>query len=88
LFVRIQVPGEQAMHRLTCKFGVLRHQAAPLLQRTRSSAHKLGICFHVGSEVMGMGDFAGAIREAYNLQEASGVELDYLDVGGGFAVRA
>jgi ornithine decarboxylase len=91
LFVRIQVHSQHAMHSLSSKFGVSSDEAPSLLKSlstfTKRFGGKVGICFHVGSQVMALGDYASAIRQAKIIQQNAGVPLNYLDIGGGFGVK-
>jgi ornithine decarboxylase len=84
LFVRISIPNEHAALALTGKFGVPMAEAADLLTETARVADKVGVCFHVGSQSMNPGDYRVAIMMVSDLVDRTGVQLDFLDVGGGF----
>ena len=84
LLVRLAVPNDHAKFDLSTKFGVASAEASALLQRARSVAEKIGICFHVGSQCLNPNAFATALRGVGEVIRAAGVMLDIVDVGGGF----
>ncbi|MEI6730574.1 MAG: type III PLP-dependent enzyme, partial [Pseudomonadota bacterium] len=59
-------------------------EAVELLKETRKYAAKLGICFHVGSQCMDPDDYRTAIAKVRWLINDAKVEVDSVDVGGGF----
>jgi ornithine decarboxylase len=87
LFVRLQVTSRHARLSLESKFGISGQEAKLLLQAVRKSKNKTGICFHVGSQVMGRGDFAGGLQQAHAMALEAGFQVDFVSVGGGFAVK-
>ena len=84
LCVRIHVTSRNAVLALSGKFGVEGPKAVKLLQSTRQAARRLGVCFHVGSQAMDPADFRYAIEKTHDLIQQAKVEVDILDVGGGF----
>lgn len=86
LFVRLAIPKGDAAYDLSGKFGVAGDEAVELLRQARRVAHKLGICFHVGSQCMAPEAYANAIAVTRQVADAAGVEIDILDVGGGFPI--
>ncbi len=84
LFVRLAVSGNAAAYDLSGKFGAAPAAAADLLRHVRKVAHKLGICFHVGSQCMDPAAYKAAILRAAEVVGKAKVKLDVLDVGGGF----
>ena len=84
LFVRLAVSGNAAAYDLSGKFGAAPSAAADLLRHARKVAHKLGICFHVGSQCMDPAAYSAAIARAGDVIAKAKVKLDVLDVGGGF----
>jgi len=84
LFVRLAVSGNAAAYDLSGKFGAAPSTAADLLRHARKVAHKLGICFHVGSQCMDPVAYKAAIARAAEVIGKAKVKLDVLDVGGGF----
>jgi len=84
LFVRLAVSGNAAAYDLSGKFGAAPSTAADLLRHTRKVAHKLGVCFHVGSQCMDPAAYRAAIERAAAVITKSRAKIDVLDVGGGF----
>jgi ornithine decarboxylase len=86
IIVRLAMPKGSAACALTGKFGCLPDVAASLLQAADKAVHKVGLSFHVGSQTLDPASYAVAIQKAGEVIKVSGVELDVLDVGGGFPV--
>jgi ornithine decarboxylase len=84
LMVRLAVSGNAAAYDLSGKFGAAPSSAADLLRHARKVAHKLGICFHVGSQCMDPAAYGAAIARAADVIGKSKVRVDIIDVGGGF----
>ncbi len=84
LHVRLAVSNSSAMINLSGKFGILPSKSLALLRKTRASANRMGICFHVGSQCMDPIEYRNAIMTAKNVAEKAKVKLDVLDIGGGF----
>jgi ornithine decarboxylase len=85
LFVRLQLPTlKSAAIDLSLKFGADAVCAADLLRECRAAADKVGVTFHVGSQCMDPESYAAAIRYTAAVIRDSGVEVDAVDVGGGF----
>lgn len=84
LHVRIAVDNSRSRLPLASKYGVPAAEAAGFLVAARLRAHRLGICFHVGSQAMQTAAYTRAIERANRLIRRSGVIIDSLDVGGGF----
>lgn len=84
LYVRIAIPNTYAELTLSDKFGINQKDAVELLKATREVTAKLGVCFHVGSQCMHPDAYRIAMRMARNAINKSGVNIDMLDVGGGF----
>lgn len=84
LYVRLAMPNDKAAYSLSGKFGVPLEQASSLVVATRKAANKLGLCFHVGSQCMQPQSYSHAIQMVADLLEQTKVQLDVLDVGGGF----
>ncbi len=84
LYVRLAIPNNYAELNLSGKFGVALDLAPELLRKTRKVANRLGVCFHVGSQCMHPDAYRLAIRMAQRVIREGGVEVDALDVGGGF----
>lgn len=91
LFVRLALPRADAarahaLYELAGKFGAELAVAADLLRAARPHARTLGIAFHVGSQCMEPLAYARAIAWAGEAVRLAGVEIDAIDVGGGFPV--
>jgi ornithine decarboxylase len=84
LFVRLAVSGNAAAYDLSGKFGAAPSSAVNLLRHVRKVAHKVGVCFHVGSQCMDPATYRAAIERAATVIAKAKVEIDVLDVGGGF----
>jgi ornithine decarboxylase len=86
LVVRMATPKGQAVYDLSGKFGAQPADAARLLAACRKVAARVGLSFHVGSQCVDPGAYERALATAGQVIAQSGVELDVLDVGGGFPV--
>ncbi|MGE3333678.1 MAG: type III PLP-dependent enzyme [Rhodospirillaceae bacterium] len=85
LFIRMAVTGNgSAAYDLSGKFGAAPSTAADLLRHARKVAHKVGVCFHVGSQCMDPAAYKLAIARAMDVVAKAKVKIDVLDVGGGF----
>ena len=83
LFVRIQTKGHAA-YELSKKFGAAPAHAVELLQRCHRIGFKIGICFHVGSQIEDPDTYERALASADWVRNRADVPLAGLDVGGGF----
>ncbi len=84
LFIRLAVSGNAAAYDLSGKFGAAPSSAANLLRHARKVAHKVGVCFHVGSQCMDPAAYRAAIERASAVIAKAKIKIDVLDVGGGF----
>ena len=89
VFCRILTTGEGAEWPLSRKFGCAPEMAYRLLlaAASRTSVTPVGVSFHVGSQQKDPGQWDRAVAAAADLfrrLEARGVELDLLNIGGGF----
>ncbi len=87
LFVRMAVPKDETAHVATdfsSKFGAKPDEVAALLKACRPYCKKLGLSFHVGTQCDDPERYAKAVAYAAKAIEDSGVELEVLDIGGGF----
>lgn len=87
LCVRLGVDNSDAVLSLGRKFGARGPMAPELLRRTRLLAHRLGVCFHVGSQTLSAEAYARAMDTVEQVVVQSGVLVDIVDVGGGFPAR-
>jgi ornithine decarboxylase len=86
-FVRLSLPHKSsAAIDLSQKFGADFDEAVALLQAARPHAAKLGVTFHVGSQCMDPASYTQASSYAASVIKASGVPVEMIDIGGGFAV--
>jgi ornithine decarboxylase len=83
VFVRIQTKGSAA-YELSKKFGAGPAHAVELLQRLHRNGYRVGICFHVGSQIEDPDTYERALASADWVRNRAGVPLAGLDVGGGF----
>lgn len=86
LVVRLALPKGNAVYDLSGKFGAAMADAVELLRAARAVAPKVGLSFHVGSQMLDPSAYERAIALAGRVIAESGVAIDVLDVGGGFPV--
>jgi ornithine decarboxylase len=86
MFVRLALPANKAAIDLSSKFGASVDAAVALLQAARPVAERLGVTFHVGSQCMDPLAWREAMALAGLVIRRSGVQVDVIDVGGGFPV--
>lgn len=84
LHIRLSIPNSHSAIDLSGKFGILPSDSAGLLRKARTIAKTLGICFHVGSQCMDPVEYRNAIIITKEVLEDSEVNIDVLDIGGGF----
>lgn len=87
LHLRLALPtGGSASMPLEGKYGADYDDAIELLRAARPVAAKLGVCFHVGSQCMDPADYIRALSYVHGLLEIAEVQIESLDIGGGFPV--
>jgi ornithine decarboxylase len=86
IIVRIAMPKGSAACSLSGKFGCTPDVGVTLLRDTAKVANKVGLSFHVGSQTIDPASYVDAIRKAGSIIRQSGIDLDILDVGGGFPI--
>ncbi len=84
IFVRLSIPSKFSVVSLDSKFGMNKVAASKLIKIIKKKISKVGICFHVGSQCMNPQIYKTAIKISKDVEKSSGVDLDYLNVGGGF----
>lgn len=84
LIVRIALPRGSAVCDLSGKFGAAHGEAVRLLRAARTVAPRIGVSFHVGSQCPDPLAWRAAIARAAAIIAEAGVQVDILDVGGGF----
>jgi ornithine decarboxylase len=83
VFVRVQTKGAAA-YELSKKFGAGPAYAVELAQRLERTGFKVGLCFHVGSQIEDPDTYERALASVDWVRNRIGFELAGLDVGGGF----
>ena len=84
VFVRIATPLGGALLELSSKFGTPPEEAAVLLKRVAEAGAQPCLTFHVGSQCLSPFSYAQAIEMARRTAQLAGVEIQALDIGGGF----
>ena len=88
VYARIAVPVRKSAVASEGKFGVSLSHAQELLLYAKSRGLEVyGLSFHVGSQMLDHGSWGHAIEHSSKLMhalKADGVELRFLDIGGGF----
>jgi len=89
--VRIRVSNEGSVAHLSEKFGSPPADAVPLLRAARDQGlTPRGVSFHVGSQCLEVGRYLEAldlVRDIFDQAHREGIELEMVDIGGGFPVR-
>jgi len=83
LLVRLASRGHAA-YELSKKFGATPAHAVELVQRIHRVGFKVGLCFHVGSQVEDTDTYERALASAAWVRSRAGVPIAMLDIGGGF----
>jgi ornithine decarboxylase len=86
LFIRLALQKTGAAIDLSSKFGADVETAIALLRAARPVAGRLGVAFHVGSQCMDPLAWRNAMALAGRVIAQAGVQVDVIDVGGGFPV--
>jgi len=84
LFVRMAVPKQKVAVDFSAKFGAQPAVASDLLRKAREWCSKLGVSFHVGTHCLQTESYERAVQAALDVIKDSGVQVDALDIGGGF----
>lgn len=85
LHTRLVVPKGETVYDVSGrKFGADFESAVELLRLTSQYAERVGICFHVGSQITSNTAYSNAIAYVGKLLDESDVKLSVFDVGGGF----
>lgn len=83
LFVRIAARGHAA-YELSKKFGAGPSHAVELVDRIARVGFKVGLCFHVGSQMEEADTYERALATAAWVRSRAGAQISALDIGGGF----
>ena len=84
IHVRLKTMETKVLFDLASKFGAPFDEAVALLSAVRERGLQCGLAFHVGSQCLSAQAYSDALALCTRVMEKSGVEVDYLDVGGGF----
>lgn len=84
LFVRMAVPKQKVAVDFSAKFGAPPIVATELLKKARPFAMKLGVSFHIGTHCLQTESYERAVQAAVDVINSSGVDVEALDIGGGF----
>ncbi|MFH1684156.1 MAG: type III PLP-dependent enzyme [Candidatus Margulisiibacteriota bacterium] len=91
VLVRIKVSNHGSTVELSLKFGADPDQAIFLLKKAKSlGLHPAGVAFHVGSQCINVDNYIQALNvssEIFNGAKKIGLDLEILDIGGGFPIR-
>ena len=91
VYVRMTVPHTGALWPLTHKFGVEPHRAVELMKLAQERGLRpVGMSFHVGSQCIRPETWADALRAvapAWAEARSQGIDLDLIDMGGGFPAQ-
>ncbi len=84
IIVRVATPHAGAAFDLSTKFGAIPALAADLLRAVCDEGCQGGLAFHVGSQCLSPRAYRTALGLVGEVVEAAGVDIHFLDVGGGF----
>lgn len=91
VLVRVKVANVGSLVELSLKFGADVDQAVPMLRKAKKLGLKpRGVAFHVGSQCTNVDNYVKALETASSIFEEAkkqGLDLDILDIGGGFPIR-
>ena len=91
VYVRVRVDDSNSVFPLSRKFGAEYHDARALMQVAAAlGLRPYGLTFHVGSQCTSTSSFVQALASAGRLMRqlaGDGMELEMLDIGGGFPAR-
>ena len=85
--VRFATPKANSMFNLSAKFGATPDDAVSLLREVEERGCRAALAFHVGSQCSDPHAYSIALELAASIGSRAGVEIEYLDVGGGFPAR-
>ena len=87
LTVRFKIPSNTAKYDLSAKFGAAEADAIALLQKVQAAGYRCGLTFHPGSQCADPKAYSEYIEKAADIVKGAGVEIETLNVGGGFPSR-
>ncbi len=89
--LRLAVSNEGSVAHLSKKFGARIDEAVPLLVAAREQGLRPhGVSFHVGSQCLDAQRYVDALdqsRQVFDAASREGINMDQIDIGGGFPVR-
>ena len=88
LHLRLSIPNNFAKIKISNKFGASKKKATELLKIMKKFSSKIGISFHPGSQCMNPEAYKIAMKISSDVIEKSGVDINFLNVGGGFPVKS
>ncbi len=87
LTVRVALPkNESAKIDFSSKFGASYQEAIELLKKCRPISQQLAISFHVGTQTVDATRYQQGVEYCANLIDMAAVEVDAINIGGGFPV--
>ena len=86
LLVRLTTRGSAA-YELSRKFGAAPGHAVELVERIGRIGFRVGLCFHVGSQVADTDTYERALASAAWVRSRTDVPIEVLDIGGGFPAQ-
>lgn len=84
VMVRLATERGVAAYDLSAKFGADMDMAVALLRRAHAMGHRVGLCFHVGSQCLQPMAYGVALERIAQVVARANAPLACLDVGGGF----
>lgn len=85
LLLRLAVPKSGSGLFMAGKFGCHPEKAPELLKAARRAGRQIGICFHVGSQMMDPAAYTAALQLTGDILRAiPRTKVDIIDIGGGF----
>jgi len=85
IFVRVKTPQvEGTFYHLSDKFGAEPEAATALLREAHEQGCQTGLAFHLGSQCGDPAAYTAALEMVGGVVEQAKVQLNFLDVGGGF----
>jgi ornithine decarboxylase len=84
VFVRMGTSNEDATYDLSTKFGASHEETIDLLKGVADAGAEPALAFNVGSLVMKTAAYERALQACGEVLERAGVDIGFLDVGGGY----
>ena len=84
IYLRVSVPNNFSIVKLSSKFGINHKHAPKLLNQIKKHTKEIGLSFHVGSQCSNPLAYKVGIKIMKDIMQNSKVEIKFLNVGGGF----